>query len=129
MCLAKQPNRNRNHMKPTTEDFLIPMPDAIRLFVNIEDVDFVQSATRARIHVAMLAKMAHDEECQRLADQWVADHKAEFFHRAKEYTKALRSTAYSDEFKAGALSIWGGMRDKADPIFRDYISEWFPTEA
>ena len=62
-------------MKPTTEDFLIPMADAIRLFVNTEDVDFVQSATKARIHAAILAKAAHDEECQRLADQWVKENK------------------------------------------------------
>ena len=115
-------------MKPTAEDFLIPMVDAIRLFVNTEDVDFVQSATKARIHAAILAKSAHEEECQRLADQWVADHKTEFFQRAREYTRALRSTAYSDEFKAGALNIWGLMRDEADSIFRDYISEWFPPE-
>lgn len=113
-------------MKPTTEDFLIPIADAIRLFVNTEDVDFVQSATRARIHAARLAKMAHDEECQRLADEWVQQNKAAHLQSAKEYGR-YNSSARDLEYREGLNRIWLSMRDKADPIFRDYISEHRPT--
>jgi len=114
-------------MKPTTEDFLIPLADAIRLFVNTEDVDFVQSATKARIHAARLAKMAHDEECQRLADQWVADHKTEFFERAMEYRR-VNISARDFEYRHGLDELWISIRDKADPIFRDYVTKCRPQE-
>lgn len=114
-------------MKPTTEDFLIPLADAIRLFVNTEDVDFVQSATRARIHAARLAKMAHDEECQRLADEWVQQNKAAYFQSAKEYRRNNISER-DFEYRCNLDTIWNSMRDKADPIFRDYITKFRPTE-
>lgn len=113
-------------MKPTTEDFLIPIADAIRLFVNTEDVDFVQSATRARIHAARLAKMAHDEECQRLADEWVQQNKAAYFQKASDSRFAYGSQS-SLEYRHNLDKIWNSMRDEADPIFRDYVSEYRPT--
>jgi hypothetical protein len=121
-------------MKPTTEDFLIPMADAIRLFVNTEDVDFVQSATKARIHAAILAKAAHDEECQRLADQWVKENKEKLNIQTSAYKFSWGGATQAGEmnFKAQVLwkrgEIWQKMRSAADSIFRDYIPENPPQE-
>lgn len=122
-------------MKPITEDFLIPLADAIRLFVNTEDVDFVQSATRARIHAARLAKMAHDEECQRLADEWVGERIKKFNADVEEYRQSygppvsiIGQKNMKDQVVWKRGEMWKEMRDSCPSIFRDYISETPPTE-
>jgi len=123
-------------MKPNTEDFLIPMADAIRLFVNTEDVDFVQSATKARIHAAILAKAAHDEECQRLADEWVEQNKTAFLAEFESYRRwaaevryphGHRSKDFLEYLESEKNRMWSKILPNADPIFRDYINETPPT--
>lgn len=114
-------------MKPTTEDFLIPLADVMRSLNERWDIDYVKDAVKARIHTAIAAKKAHDEECQRLADEWVEQNKAEYFQKASDSRFAYGSRS-SLEYRHNLDKIWLSMRDKADPIFRDYITEYRPTE-
>lgn len=113
-------------MKPTTEDFLIPLADVLRSFRVRSDIEDVKEAAKARIHAAIAAKAAHDEECQRLADEWVQQNKAAYLQSAKEYGR-YNSSVRDFEYREGLNQIWLSMRDKADPIFRDYITKYRPT--
>ena len=113
-------------MKPTTEDFLIPLADVLRIHHGMSGIEDIRTAAKARIHAAIAAKAAHDEECQRLADEWVQQNKAAYFQRQREYRRNNIS-ARDFEYREGLDQIWNSMRDKADPIFRDYISETPPT--
>ena len=110
-------------MKPTTEDFLLPMADIMRIFA----VDDIREAAKIRIKAAIDAKASHDEECQRLADEWLLAHRDEFFRRAAEYRRADPSSSRL-EFRNGLDKLWGSMRDEADPIFRDYVTQYRPQE-
>lgn len=123
-------------MKPTTEDFLIPLADALRSFRVRSDIEDVKEAAKARIHAAIAAKAAHDEECQRLADEWVVASKPEFFAKFESYRSKAVEYRYpyghkSEEFlvylESQKSNMWSAIRSAADPIFRDYISETPPT--
>ena len=113
-------------MKPTTEDFLIPIADVLRIHHGMSGIEDIRTAAKARIHAAIAAKAAHDEECQRLADEWVQQNKSAYLQSAKEYGR-YNSSVRDFEYREGLNQIWLSMRDKADPIFRDYITEHRPT--
>lgn len=116
-------------MKPTTEDFLIPLADALaRVYPlgNPEDRHVTQ-AIALRLRIAIKAKREHDEECQRLADEWVKQHKAEFFEREMEY-RLVNISERDFEYRHGLDELWKSIRDKADPIFRDYVTKSRPQK-
>lgn len=124
-------------MKPTTEDFLIPLADVLRIHHGMSGIDDVNVAAKARIHAAIAAKAAHDEECQRMADEWVEPRKPEFFEKFESFRMkavALRhpyghkSEEFTEFLKSKKSNMWMEIRSAADPIFRDYISETPPTE-
>ena len=121
-------------MKPTTEDFLIPLADVLRSFRVRSDIEDVKEAAKARIHAAIAAKAAHDEECQRLADEWVGERIKKFNADVEEYRQSYgppvsiigqKNTKDQVAWKRGEM--WKEMRDSCPSIFRDYISETPPT--
>lgn len=114
-------------MKPTTEDFLIPLADVLRSLNEHWDIDYVEGAAKLRIRYAIAAKAVHDEECQRLADEWVQQNKAAYFQRQREYSRNNISKR-GFEYDCNLDIIWNSMRHEADSIFRDYISKQRPTE-
>ena len=116
-------------MKPTTEDFLIPMADALARVCPLGNPEdrHITAAIALRLRIAIKAKQEHDEECQRLANEWVEANKTEFFQRAAEYRQANPS-ARRLEFRNGLDKLWNSMRDTADPIFRDYVTQYRPQE-
>ena len=114
-------------MKPTTEDFLIPMADALARVCPLGNPEdrHVTEAIALRLRIAIKAKREHDEECQRLADEWVREHKAELFGREIEY-RLVNISARGFEYRYGLDELWISIRDKADPIFRDYVTKCRP---
>lgn len=114
-------------MKPTTEDFLIPLADVLRIYHGMSRIEDVKVAAKARIHAAIAAKKAHDEECQRMADEWVKENKAAYFQKASDSRFAYGYQS-NLEYRHNLDAIWNSMRDEADPIFRDYVTTFRPTE-
>lgn len=117
-------------MKPTTEDFLIPMADIMRIF----DIDDIKEAAKIRIRAAIDAKAAHDEECQRLADEWVSERIKKLNTDAEEYRQSygppksvIGQITIKDQVIWKRGEMWKEMRDSCPSVFRDYISETPPT--
>lgn len=123
-------------MKPTTEDFLIPMADALARVCPLGNPEdrHVTEAIALRLRIAIKAKREHDEECQRLADQWVEQNKEKLNIQTSAYKFSWGGATQAGEmnFKAQVLwkrgEIWQKMRSAADSIFRDYIPENPPQE-
>lgn len=115
-------------MKPTTEDFLIPVADALSRVCPSGNPQLHQiaEATALRIEIAMVAKSAHDAECQRLADKWVEQNEAAYFQKASDSRFAYGYQS-NLKYRNNLDAIWNSMRDEADPIFRDYITTYRPT--
>ena len=115
-------------MKPTTEDFLIPIADALSRVCQSGEpqLHHIEEAAKLRILIAFEAKNAHDAECQRLADKWVEQNKAAFFQKVSGSRFAYGHQS-NLEYRHNLDAIWNSMRDEADPIFRDYITKHRPT--
>ena len=117
----------------TIEDFLIPMPDAIRIHQTRPDTggkvsDEFSAAARRRISWAVWALDAHNRECQRLADMYAYNLTKEFQKLDREEAKKI----YSPLTGKGTLlaeqtqllnpqlreARWLNAIFKADPLFR-----------
>ena len=123
-------------MKPTTEDFLIPIADVLsRVCPSGEpQPHHIAEAMVLRVKIAFEAKIAHDEECQRLADQWVNERIEKFNADMEAYRQNYEPAVSIIEQKNAKEQVawkrgemWKEMRDSCPSIFRDYISDHPPT--